>query len=124
MRRPSSAKRPSTDMSTDHPATPDGRYFVVRGRLWRLANPSLSEQRRAELVAELRAARRAVRAAKRAGERGAEEAARHTVDATKQALGERGPVWWDDGSPDLNRRMAKNTVYADWFASLAGKQPS
>lgn len=70
------------------------------------------------------AARRAVRAAKRAGERGAKEAAHHTVDAAKQALGERGPVWWDDGSPDLNRRMAKNTVYADWFASLAGKQPS
>jgi hypothetical protein len=35
------------------------------------------------------------------------------------ALAERGPVWWDDGSPDLNRRMAKNTLYADWYASLA-----
>jgi hypothetical protein len=34
------------------------------------------------------------------------------VDEAKQALGERGPVWWD-GSPDLNRRMAKNTLYAD-----------
>ena len=38
----------------------------------------------------------------------------------KVALGERGPVWWDDGAPDLNRRMARNTVYADWFAALDG----
>jgi len=22
-----------------HPVTPDGRYFVVRGRLWRMSNP-------------------------------------------------------------------------------------
>ena len=41
------------------------------------------------------------------------------VDAAKRALGERGPVWWSDGAPDLNRRMARNTVYADWFNSLA-----
>jgi hypothetical protein len=41
------------------------------------------------------------------------------VDDAKQALGERGPVWWDDGSPDLNRHMAKNTPYADWYAKLA-----
>ncbi|MBB4364322.1 hypothetical protein GGD65_005380 [Bradyrhizobium sp. CIR18] len=25
-----------------------------------------------------------------------------TVDEVKQALGERGLVWWDDGSPDLD----------------------
>ena len=35
------------------------------------------------------------------------------MDEVKQALGERGPVWWGDGSPDLNRHMAKNTLYAD-----------
>lgn len=28
---------------TQHPVTPDGRYFVVRGRLWRMADPSLAE---------------------------------------------------------------------------------
>jgi hypothetical protein len=33
-------------------------------------------------------------------------------------LGERGPVWWTDGAPDFNRRMARNTPYADWFAAL------
>jgi hypothetical protein len=34
-------------------------------------------------------------------------------------LGERGPVWWGDGWPDLNRHMAKNTLYAEWYAKLA-----
>ena len=33
--------------------TPDGRYFVVRGRLWRRANPSLPTERRETLVHEL-----------------------------------------------------------------------
>ncbi len=44
--------------------------------------------------------------------------ARAAVDAAKVALGERGPVWWDDGAPDYNRCMAKNTPYADWAISL------
>jgi hypothetical protein len=34
----------------------------------------------------------------------------------KQALGERGPVWWMDGAPDLNRHMVTNTRYAAWLA--------
>jgi hypothetical protein len=42
------------------------------------------------------------------------------VDAAKTALGERGPVWWSDGAPDQNRRMARNTPYADWYAALPG----
>jgi hypothetical protein len=49
----------------------------------------------------------------------AEGAAHKAVDEVKRALGERGPVWWDDGSPDFNRHMAKNTPYADWYAKLA-----
>ena len=43
--------------------TPDGRYFVVRGRLWRMANPDLNEAERADLVGQLMAAQRAVRVA-------------------------------------------------------------
>ncbi len=100
------------------PTTPDGRYFVVRGRLWRCSNPHLSKARRAELVSELMAARRAKQAAMRADDVTAREAARARVDAAKVALGERGPVWWDDGSADFNRRLARTTPYADWFASL------
>ncbi len=33
------------------------------------------------------------------------------------ALGERGPVWWDDGAPDLNRRKVEHTPYAAWWAT-------
>ena len=104
-------------MSGRPPITPDGRYFVVRGRLWRCSDPSLPEARRAELVSELMAARRAVRSAL---PEGGEElrAARAQVDAAKHGLGERGPVWWRDGAPDLNRRMAAGTPYADWHAAL------
>ena len=44
--------------------------------------------------------------------------ARASVDAAKVALGERGPVWWTDGAPDLTRFMARNTVYAEWYAAV------
>jgi hypothetical protein len=101
-----------------HPVTPDGRYFVVRGRLWRMANPGLDEKERTALVGRLMRARRAVRDAKRSADLEAEAVAHKTVDDAKRAPGERGPVWWDDGSPDLNRHMAKNTNYADWYAKI------
>ncbi len=101
-----------------HPTTPDGRYFVVRGRLWRCADPTLSAEVRDRLVHELMSARRSVRAALAAADEDTLAAARRAVDRAKIALGERGPVWWDDGAPDLNRRMARNTLYADWFAAL------
>ena len=102
----------------EHPTTPDGRYFVVRGRLWRCSNPGLDEHERSTLVAELMSARRAVRAARDSLDADAEQSAHQRVDAAKQALGERGPVWWDDGAPDYNRHMAHNTPYAAWFANL------
>jgi len=54
----------------------------------------------------------------RAGDDAGREAARQCVDAAKRALGERGPPWWTDGAPDMNRHMARNTVYAEWFAGL------
>jgi hypothetical protein len=100
------------------PVTSDGRYFVVRGRLWRMANPGLSENRRAALVKALMDARRAVGQAKRTNDPSAEAAARRDVQLVKVALGERGPVWWTDGSPDLNRRMVRNTDYAGWYDAL------
>lgn len=97
--------------------TPDKRYIVVRGRLWRAANPGLPEEERARLVSALMAARRAVKTARGAGDREAEDAAHDAVEAAKVGLGERGPVWWRDGAPDLNRRMARTTPYAEWFAA-------
>lgn len=96
--------------------TPDGRYLVVRGRLWRRADPSLAEAERVALVSELMDARRAKGAAMRAGDGTAREAARARVDAAKRGLGERGPVWWSDGAPDLTRHLARTTTYADWYA--------
>lgn len=102
-----------------YPVTPDGRYFVVRGRLWRKANPTLDEDVRRDLVADLMRARRAVGVAKRQGDAKAEGDAHDAVDAVKRALGERGPVWWDDGAPDLNRHMARTGPYAEWFAGLS-----
>jgi hypothetical protein len=93
--------------------TPDGRYIVVRGRLWRASDPNLPEQQREQLVFRLMAARRLLRSEADAAERAA---ARAEVQAAKVALGERGPVWWADGAPDLNRKMAANSPYAEWFA--------
>ena len=90
-----------------HPVTPDGRCFVVRGRLRRMANPDLEEAERADLVGRLMAARRAVRVAKKADDREAEAAAHAAVDDVKRALGERGPAWWDVGWPDFNRHMRR-----------------
>jgi hypothetical protein len=98
-----------------YPITPDGRYFVVRGRLWRCSNPALASDVRKHLVATLMTARRAVATARRTGERAQLAAARAQVDAAKRALGERGPVWWSDGAPDYNRHLAKNTPYAAWW---------
>lgn len=99
--------------------TPDGRYLVVRGRLWRRSDPSLSPERREELTRELMSARRAKQTALRRGDAELREEARARVDAAKRALGERGPVWWSDGAPDLNRHLTRTTPYADWYAALS-----
>ena len=101
-----------------HPVTPDRRYFVVDGRLWRCSDPSLEEEERTELVSELMRARSSVGTAKRRGDEEAEAEARRRVHEAKVALGERGPVWWDDDAPDYNRHLARNTPYADWFDQL------
>lgn len=96
----------------DYTPTPDGRYFVVRGRLWRLSNPHLPATEHERLVRELMAARRTIRDANDPMVR---IAARLEVDRAKKALGERGEVWWTDGAPDYNRRFAVDTPYAGWF---------
>ena len=95
--------------------TTDGRYIVVRGRLWRAANPALSAERRDVLVHELMTARRAVRDALGSADVAALASARAAVNAAKVSLGERGPVWWTDGAPDFNRHLVKNSPYAEWY---------
>lgn len=92
--------------------TPDGKYIIVRGRLWRKSNPALSRAERDRLTRDLMAARRAVGTAIKAGDKAAEREARKWVDQAKHALGERGPVWWGDGAPDYGRMLVRNTPYA------------
>lgn len=104
----------------NHPKTPDGRYFVVRERLWRCSNPSLSESERKRLVAELMTARRAVKSARASGEADPLTTARAAVNAAKVSLGERGPTWWD-GDQDHNRVMVHNSPYAHWWDRLEAK---
>ena len=96
--------------------TPDGRYLLVRGRLWRRSNPALPEADRQRHVDGLMAARRDVARGNRTGDPAVVRDARRRVQAAKVALGERGPVWWTDGTADFNRHLAKNTPYAAWAA--------
>ena len=98
-----------------HPVTPDGRYFVAKSRLWRRTDPRLPEAERRDAVKALMRARRAVRDAATDAE---VRVARDAVQAAKERLGERGPVWWDDGAPDEGRRAPWNSSYADWWAGL------
>lgn len=98
--------------------TPDGRYLIVRGRLWRATNPKLDATERQALTARLMQARRDVAKANRAQDASLLRKARAEVQAAKLGLGERGPVWWDDGAPDYNRKLAKNTPYGQWFDAL------
>lgn len=109
---------PAADAKTAAPRTPDGRYFVVRGRLWRTTNPSLTERERDRLVRQLMRARRDIAHGNKTRDTSLLADARHRVHLAKLALGERGPVWWDDGVPDYNRRLVNNTPYLDWFQSL------
>ena len=102
--------------TTLHPLfTPDGRYLIVRGRLWRAANPGLSDEVRTELVKALMTARREVGIALRSKDDTRLTQARAAVHAAKVALGERGAVWWTDGTRDFNRYLVKNTPYAEWY---------
>ena len=97
----------------DYTPTPDRRYFVVRGRLWRLSNPFLDPDTHERLVRDLMNARRAIAQSTTRQER---ISARLRVDAAKRALGERGDPWWEDGAPDYNRKLAVHTPYAAWFS--------
>lgn len=91
--------------------------MVVRGRLWQLSNPNVSETDRKLLLAALMDARRAVRDS---GTDSDVQALAHArVNAAKIALGERGPTWWDNGKPDYNKYFVKNTPYRSWFEGMS-----
>lgn len=96
-----------------YPDTPDGKYFVVKGRLWRKSDPRLADDERERLVGELMSARRAVQNSKCRPDELA--LARQRVHEAKVGLGERGPVWWTDGAPDQNRKLVTKSTYATWY---------
>lgn len=109
---------PPYETALDPLFTPDGRYLIVRHRLWRAANPGLSDEARSNLVNALMTARREVGIALRKKDDARLTDARAAVHASKIGLGERGPVWWTDGSRDFNRFLVKNTPYSEWYQSL------
>lgn len=98
-----------------HPTTPDGRYFVSKGKLWRKTDPRLEDsERRAAIKAMMQARRDIAKAATKAQE----QDARARIDAAKTQLGELGPVWWDDGAPDESGSAPDKSSYAEWWAGL------
>jgi len=90
------------------PHTPDGRYLVSKGVLKRCTDPTLDDTTRRQQLKILMQSRMA-------GEREAALAA-------KNALGEAGPVWWNDGAPDVSGLAPEQTTYANWWASLTTQE--
>lgn len=111
-------RRQAMDSSRVPLRTPDGRYLVIAGKLWRASNPALSDEERGLRTKELMRARRLVASALRSGDAESLRTARRRVNGAKESLGERGAVWWDDGAPDFNRRLVRNTPYAAWHARI------
>lgn len=78
----------------------------------------LDETKRKELVSRLMSDRRVVLDVKQSADLEAEVAAQKAIDDFNRTLSERGPVWWKDGSPDLDRHIVKNTPCAAWYAKI------
>ena len=104
-------------MANKYPHTPDGRYFVANNRLWRCTDPRLTEEQKRVHIKALMKARRAVRSAQQQRDDDVLRQARQSVQEAKEALGERGPVWWEDGAPDEGGLAPHNSSYAQWWAS-------
>lgn len=110
-----------------YPVTPDGHYFIVRGRLWRCTNPALAPSHRSELQKELMSARRAMSARSRAKSSAEDvQRAKEKVQDAKVALGERGPPWWEEkkgeGGQVVDRKMVWNSPYKSWWDGLSSDE--
>lgn len=99
----------------DHPTTPDGRYFVSKGKLWRKTDPRLGDSERRAAIKAMMQARRDMAQAMTEFET---QTARARIDAAKTRLGEAGPVWWDDGAADESGIAPGKSSYVDWWAGL------
>ena len=67
--------------------TPDGRYLILRGRLWRATKPHLSKEEDYVLVKSLLQGRRMKGVAMRANYAHVQERARQEVDQVKRQFG-------------------------------------
>jgi len=103
--------------------TPDGRYLIVHGRLWRASSPHLSAEHKEALVSQLMDARCQVKMALAAKDSAMLASSRQAVLSAKVALGERGPVWWSDGAQDFNRYLVRNSPYAAWYDDATTQEP-
>ena len=88
----------------NRPHTPDGRYLVSKGILKRCTNPGIEDDFRRKALKTLMQARM--------------RKDRDAAHEAKIALGEAGPVWWDDSSPDYSGSAPDATPYDQWWASL------
>lgn len=89
----------------NRPHTTDGRYLVSKGILKRCTNPDLDDSVRRKMLKALMQARM--------------NKDRTAALKAKQALGEAGPLWWDDGSPDYSGCAPDATPYAQWWNELS-----
>ncbi|CAN5502332.1 hypothetical protein BH10PLA1_BH10PLA1_15910 [soil metagenome] len=101
-------------------STPDGRYFIARGKLLRCSNPNLSPADREKYSELLVLARKEEKSAKMWGPAEAVHNANRKVDDAKKGLGERGKPWWTDGAPDYSRQRIEDTPYAEWWNKHGG----
>lgn len=81
--------------------TPDGRYFVVKGQLWRCSNPALSDDQRQQLVQMLMEARRAVKVAKATNHADQMRTARAEVESGEKGTRGEGPGMVERWQPGL-----------------------
>ena len=88
--------------SHNYPVTPDGRYFLVGGRLWRATNPAIAGPERDALVGALMDARRAVKKAKRGNGDLAQARARAEICQGNVALRQQ----WDELKAILDVAMS------------------
>jgi len=84
--------------------------------LHRCTNPELPDAERRALIKRMMQGRMALQKANTDAEF---LEAKALVHAAKVALGERGPVWWDDDANDYSGCDLLDTPYADWWRSLS-----
>jgi len=92
----------------NRPHTPDGRYLVSKGKFKRCTNPALDDAFRRKTLKTLMKARMSKD--------------RDAALEAKIALGEAGPLWWDDDSTDYTGSAPDATPYAQWWHSLSDEE--